>query len=62
MKRWIASSQALLAMTIAASVLLSPGRAFAADAGFTNFVASLWPDAQKAGISRATFDAQTRGL
>ena len=29
---------------------------------FTHFIASLWPDAQKAGVSRATFDAATRGL
>ena len=34
----------------------------AADAGFTQFIASLWPDAQKEGVSRATFDAATRGL
>jgi lytic murein transglycosylase len=34
----------------------------AADAGFTKFIESTWPDAQKAGVSRATFDAQTRGL
>ncbi len=34
----------------------------AADAGFTQFIASLWPDAQAAGVSRATFDAETRGL
>ena len=33
-----------------------------ADAGFTQFIASLWPDAQKEGVSRATFDAATRGL
>jgi lytic murein transglycosylase len=33
-----------------------------ADAGFENFIASLWPEAQTAGVSRATFDAQTRGL
>lgn len=46
----------LLAMTIAATP------AFSADAGFTNFIASLWPEAQQAGVSRATFDAQTRGL
>jgi lytic murein transglycosylase len=38
----------------------SPARA--ADAGFTRFIASLWPEAQAAGVSRATFDAQTRGL
>lgn len=62
MKRWIASSHVFLAMTIAAGILLSPVRGFAADAGFTNFIASLWPEAQQAGISRATFDAQTRGL
>lgn len=34
----------------------------AADARFTAFVASLWPEAQQAGVSRATFDAATRGL
>ncbi|MBY0383099.1 MAG: lytic murein transglycosylase [Xanthobacteraceae bacterium] len=36
--------------------------AYAADAAFTQFIASLWPEAQKAGVSRATFDSQTRGL
>ena len=36
--------------------------AFAADAGFTRFIASLWPEAQAAGVSRAAFDAETRGL
>jgi lytic murein transglycosylase len=36
--------------------------ASAADAGFTQFIASLWPEAQAAGVSRATFDSQTRGL
>ena len=50
---------ALLAMTMACMAGTS---SLAADAGFTNFIASLWPEAQKAGISRATFDAQTRGL
>src|SRR3954453_22785130 len=39
---------------------ISPARA--ADAGFTDFTASLWPEAQAAGVSRATFDTQTRGL
>jgi lytic murein transglycosylase len=34
----------------------------AADAGFAKFVESVWPDAQKAGVSRATFETQTRGL
>src|ERR1700753_4052960 len=39
---------------------LSPARA--ADAGFTQFIDSLWPDAKAAGVSRATFEAETRGL
>jgi lytic murein transglycosylase len=38
----------------------SPARA--ADAAFTQFIASLWPEAQAAGVSRATFDRETRGL
>jgi lytic murein transglycosylase len=40
--------------------LLAPARA--ADAGFTQFIASLWPEAEAAGVSRATFDTQTHGL
>src|SRR5437899_3482315 len=36
--------------------------ALAADTAFTQFIASLWPEAQAAGVSRATFDAETRGL
>lgn len=34
----------------------------AADAAFTQFIASLWPEAEAAGVSRATFDRETRGL
>jgi lytic murein transglycosylase len=41
---------------------LLPLPALAADAAFTQFIASLWPEAQAAGVSRATFDAETRGL
>src|ERR1700720_2155133 len=44
------------------AVLCGSHPAFAADAGFTQFIASLWPEAQAAGVSRATFDAETRGL
>jgi lytic murein transglycosylase len=36
--------------------------AHAADAGFTGFIASLWPEAQQAGVARKTFDDVTRGL
>jgi membrane-bound lytic murein transglycosylase B len=49
---------AILIMT--ALMLASPARA--ADAAFTQFIASLWPDAQAAGVSRATFDRETAGL
>ncbi|MGH9806267.1 MAG: lytic murein transglycosylase, partial [Terriglobia bacterium] len=41
---------------------LSSLSARAADAGFTQFIASLWPEAEAAGVSRATFDTETRGL
>jgi lytic murein transglycosylase len=43
-------------------VLALYGPAHAADAAFTQFIASLWPEAQAAGVSRATFDAETKGL
>jgi lytic murein transglycosylase len=49
---------ALVILTIA----LLPQRADAADAAFTQFVASLWPEAERSGVSRATFEAATRGL
>jgi lytic murein transglycosylase len=48
---------AVLAIALAVG---APARA--ADAAFTQFLQSTWPDAQKLGISRATFDAATRGL
>jgi len=41
---------------------LLPLPARAADSAFTQFIASLWPEAQKEGVSRATFDTETRGL
>src|SRR5215831_2635878 len=51
---------AFIAATIAAMCASSPARA--ADAAFTKFIASLWPEAQQAGVSRATFDRETQGL
>jgi lytic murein transglycosylase len=48
----------LMAMLV--FLTLSPARA--ADAAFTQFIASLWPEAQAAGVSRATFDRETSGL
>jgi lytic murein transglycosylase len=59
MRRWIASSQALLAMTF---LLLASPSSFAADAGFARFIASLWPEAEAAGVPRAVFERETRDL
>lgn len=49
---------------IAAVIVVTCGwtSARAADGAFTQFIASLWPEAQEAGVSRATFDQQTLGL
>jgi lytic murein transglycosylase len=49
-------------LLLAIPLLLLPHPAAAADAGFTQFIASLWPEAKAAGVSRATFDAETSGL
>jgi len=48
--------------TVLALALLPASAHAAADAGFAHFVAALWPEAQQAGVSRATFDAVTAGL
>jgi lytic murein transglycosylase len=44
------------------AALCGSHQALAADARFTQFIASLWPEAQAAGVPRATFEAETRGL
>jgi len=49
-------------MVAVIAVLCGSTAAFAADPAFTQFIASLWPEAEAAGVSRATFDAETRGL
>jgi lytic murein transglycosylase len=51
---------ALIAVVIASVYGSPPARA--ADAAFTQFIASLWPEAQAAGVSRATFERETAGL
>ena len=56
-------TRAITAILIGAAVTLGAAHsARAADAAFTQFIASLWPEAQAAGVPRATFDAETRGL
>src|SRR5258707_3866810 len=52
----------LLRALVLVAALLLPSSAPAADAGFTQFSASLWTEAQAAGVSRATFEAETSGL
>lgn len=52
--------RSLIAAVIAVTCGWSSARA--ADVAFTQFVASLWPEAQAAGVSRATFERETRGL
>lgn len=44
------------------SLLSLMGPARASDAAFSQFIASLWPEARAAGVSRETFDRETRGL
>ena len=53
-----------LTMCLAVSVALAcmVPRVADADADFTAWLQSLWPQAQALGISRATFDAATQGL
>ena len=60
MQDWFKHSKALLC--VAVTLLASQGSARAADPAFTQFIASLWPEAQAAGVSRATFDRETKGL
>jgi lytic murein transglycosylase len=42
--------------------LFSAGAGRAADAAFQAWLASLWPQAQSIGVTRATFEGATRGL
>jgi len=48
--------------TVAVCLFLMYSAPVSADPAFQAFLQSLWPQAQEMGISRATFDAATRGL
>ncbi len=54
------AARLMVVLAVALAALAAP-RPAAADA-FTNCVASKWPAARKAGVTRANFDAATRGL
>ena len=56
------AARRVFALWLLLPVFLFPCSAGAADAGFAQFIASLWPEAKQAGVSRATFDAITRDL
>lgn len=55
------TAQVLVAF-VAVGASAPANQARAADAAFAQFIASLWPEAKAAGVSRATFEAATRGL
>jgi lytic murein transglycosylase len=52
----------VLALASMLAFALAPAAGRAADAAFQQWLQSLWPDAQKLGVSRATFDQAVRGL
>jgi lytic murein transglycosylase len=56
------SKAGLIAIVLAMVSAWLPCEARATDAAFTQFIASLWPEAHAAGVSRATFDTETKGL
>jgi lytic murein transglycosylase len=59
---WFGHGNAMRRLLLLVVPLLLLSQPAAADAGFTQFIASLWPEAKAAGVSRATFDAETSGL
>ena len=59
----IRSATWIVRLVMTAALVFGAARAPArADAAFQQFLQSLWPEAQKLGVSRPTFDAATRGL
>ena len=61
-RRFALVRRCVLAVSMLVAFCMATPQARATDAGFTRFVESVWPDAHKAGVTRATFEAQTRGL
>ncbi len=58
----ICRRQILICFLVVVALLAPSATRTAPDARFSAFIASLWPEAQQAGVSRATFDAATRDL
>jgi membrane-bound lytic murein transglycosylase B len=51
-----------VALLLALSFVASQPGAQEQTSAFRNFLGALWPDAQKRGVSRATFDSAVRGI
>src|ERR1700751_4356114 len=54
--------RSVLGLGVVAATFMLAARAPAADAAFQRWLQDLWPAAETMGVSRATFDAATRGL
>jgi lytic murein transglycosylase len=54
--------RAFVLLAAAAMLVIVACGTVRADAAFDRFLQSLWPEAQKLGVARATFEAATRGL
>jgi lytic murein transglycosylase len=54
--------RSVLGLGVVAATFMLAARAPAADAAFQRWLQDLWPAAEAMGVSRATFDAATRGL
>lgn len=59
---YVAIAMLLVFATVTSTLAPTPAIAANSDANFKEWLASLWPEAKSMGISRATFDAATRGL
>lgn len=59
---WHTFAKAILAMTVAVAMLFIHVASSRAEPAFRRFLEGLWPEAQRAGVSRPTFDAAIAGL
>src|SRR3954452_9323511 len=62
MRRQAAMTGQMRVLFCSVLILCMQSAASAADPSFTQFVDSLWPQAKEQGVSRATFETETRGL
>ncbi len=58
-RRW---ASAIAAIALAVMTLVGVSSSASADDAFQAWLQSMWPEAEKLGVSRATFEAATRGL